>query len=341
VLNRTRIFVLRRTPLLHMKITVLVPTYRRTSDLARCLEALACQTRRPDQVVVVFRENDEETVAWLAMEKAVGCLPLLKVAIDVPGQVAALNAGLNAVIGDIVAITDDDAAPRPGWVAIIEKHFANSPDVGGVGGRDWVHQDGAVLTGAQRFVGRWRFPGRAIGAHHLGVGGARDVHFLKGANMSYRMSAIRNGAIGFDTRLRGAGAQVHNDMAFASSVRRSGWRLVYDPAVAVDHYPAQRFDEDTRSSRGSRKWIAVENESYNLHLLLHDEFRYVRRWAALCWIALIGHDGCLGLAYLLRNRVLRRQTSALQDWRASRSGAALARLTLARDKLADRGRTPG
>ena len=36
-----------------MKITVLVPTYRRTSDLARCLDALARQRRAPDEVLVV------------------------------------------------------------------------------------------------------------------------------------------------------------------------------------------------------------------------------------------------------------------------------------------------
>jgi cellulose synthase/poly-beta-1,6-N-acetylglucosamine synthase-like glycosyltransferase len=308
-----------------MKITVLVPTYRRTSDLARCLDALARQRRAPDEVLVVCRGADEETQAWLAIEKSRARLPLVKVEVIQGGQVAALNAGLDALTGDIVAITDDDAAPRPTWLDRIERHFASSPDVGGVGGRDWVHEHGATLDAAEPDVGRWQFPGRAIGNHHLGVGAARDVDFLKGANMSYRVSAIRGHAIRFDTRLRGTGAQVNNDMAFASAVRRAGWRLVYDPAVEVDHYPAQRFDEDARTVRGSRSWVAIENESYNLHLIVRDEYRGARRRLALMWLTAVGQGACLGLLNLARARFIYGEKTARQRWRAARSGATLAR----------------
>jgi len=97
-------------------------------------------------VLVVCRGADEETQAWLVIEKSRARLPLVKVEVTQGGQVAALNAGLDALTGDIVAITDDDAAPRPTWLERIERHFANSPDVGGVGGRDWVRL-GAVEMG--------------------------------------------------------------------------------------------------------------------------------------------------------------------------------------------------
>jgi glycosyltransferase involved in cell wall biosynthesis len=316
-----------------MKISVLVPTYRRTSDLARCLDALARQQRAPDEVLVVCRGADEETQAWLAIEKSRARLPLVKVEVSQGGQVAALNAGLDAVTGDIVAITDDDAAPRPAWLHRIEAHFASAPNVGGVGGRDWVHEHGATLDASEPEVGRWQFPGRAIGNHHLGVGAARDVDFLKGANMSYRVSAIRDNAIRFDTRLRGTGAQVNNDMAFASAVRRAGWRLVYDPAVEVDHYPALRFDEDARAVRGSRSWVAIENESYNLHLVIRDEYRGVRRWIALMWLMAVGHGACLGWVNLARARVIHREGTAVQRWRAARSGAAIAKRDFAQRRL--------
>jgi len=85
--------------------------------------------------------------------------------------------------------------------------------------------------------------GRVIGNHHLGVGEPRET-CCKGVNMNYRRAAIAN--LRFDQRLWGPGAQAHNDMAFSLAVRR-GWKLIYDPRVAVDHYPAQRFDEDQRN----------------------------------------------------------------------------------------------
>ncbi|ONQ99134.1 glycosyl transferase, partial [Burkholderia cenocepacia] len=44
-----------------MKISVLVPTYRRPADLARCLLALQRQQRLPDEVIVVARPEDDAT----------------------------------------------------------------------------------------------------------------------------------------------------------------------------------------------------------------------------------------------------------------------------------------
>ena len=45
-----------------MKMSVLVPSYKRPQDLARCLAGLARQRRPADQVVIVARRNDHETI---------------------------------------------------------------------------------------------------------------------------------------------------------------------------------------------------------------------------------------------------------------------------------------
>jgi len=124
--------------------------------------------------------------------------------------VAALNTGLDAA-GDIIAITDDDAAPHD-WLAHIETHFLSDSCVGGVGGRDWVyprHSAGRWRTQGDRSV-HWF--GRVIGNHHLGVGEPREVDVLKGVNMNYRRAAIAN--LRFDQRLRVQELR-HNDMAFS------------------------------------------------------------------------------------------------------------------------------
>ncbi len=95
-----------------MKVTVLVPTFRRPADLARCLAALQRQLRAPDEVVVVARPDDNATHVCLRDPAVVGALPLSVALVETPGQVAALNRGLDAANGDVIAITDDDAAPR-------------------------------------------------------------------------------------------------------------------------------------------------------------------------------------------------------------------------------------
>jgi glycosyltransferase involved in cell wall biosynthesis len=324
-----------------MKITVLISTYRRPSDLARCLDALVRQSRAPDEVLVVCRPGDEETLAWLASERARARLPIRKVEVGQSGQVCALNAGLDALTGDIVAITDDNAVPRPEWLARIERHFDASPDVAGVGGRAWAHEYGVTLDDSARDPDHLQFPDYAFTNHRVDAGGTRDVHYLKSANMSYRMSAVRGSAVRFDTRLRGMGVQLNHDMAFGLAVRRAGWRLAYDPAVEVDGYPLRPCIEDVRILRGSRAWLAIENESYNLHLILHDEFGEASRWMVRLWIAMVGHGGCMGWVDLAYASFTADRAAAMQRWRASRSGAAAARRALAhaerRRKLAARG----
>jgi cellulose synthase/poly-beta-1,6-N-acetylglucosamine synthase-like glycosyltransferase len=263
-------------------ISVLVPSYRRPDDLRRCLEALCGQHSAPVQVLVVARDVDEST--HLVAQTFAGRLPLELVIVSEPGQVHALNAGLLRVKGEIVAITDDDAAPHSDWLARIAAHFEADSRIGGVGGRDWVHSpDGTVVDGQQRVVGRVQWFGRIVGNHHVGTGPAREADILKGANMSFRLAAIEG--LRFDTRLRGRGAQVHNDLCFSLAVKRRGWKLIYDPAVVVDHYPAARFDTD---QRGAFDPEAVENAAFNLMWATQTQLTGWRRFATRQWSAWIG-----------------------------------------------------
>lgn len=305
-----------------MKVTVLVPTWRRPDDLARCLSALLRQQRAPDQIVVIARAEDDATHACLAEHVTPRVLTVDVALVDEPGQVAALNRGLEAASGDVIAITDDDAAPHVDWVARIAAAFEADPKLGALGGRDWVHENGRVLDGERPLVGKLRFSGRIVGNHHLGVGGAREVDLLKGANMSYRRDAIRG--IRFDNRLRGTGAQVHNDMAFSMSVKRAGWKLVYDPLVAVDHFPAARHGEEPRNAQ---TLMSKRNAAYNLHLILRGHLPPLRRETAWWWYSLVGTRVYPGLLHAglgaLRSR--RSPLDVLAQWRAVRGGAHDAR----------------
>lgn len=308
-----------------MKVTVLVPTYRRPEDLARCLSALLCQQRAPEQIVVVARADDAATHACLAEHVTPRVLNVEVATVDEPGQVAALNRGLEAATGDVIAITDDDAAPRADWVARIAAHFEADAKLGALGGRDWVHEEGRVLDGERELVGRVQRTGRIVGNHHLGVGEAREVDLLKGANMSYRRAAI--GDLRFDRRLRGTGAQTHNDMAFSMGVKRAGWKLVYDPLVAVDHYPASRPGEDPRNAQ---TLASIRNGAFNFHLILRGHLAPLHRETAWWWWALVGTRVYPGL--LLTGLSAVRSGSvgvAFARWRAVRGGAREARRAMA------------
>ncbi len=275
-------------------MTVIVPTYRRPDDLRRCLVALAAQSRPPDKVLVVVRDTDTDTWEMLAAQAFAG-LPLTTVSVHVPGQVQALNAGLERVRTDYVAITDDDAAPHVDWLERICAQFDANPNVGGVGGRDFLHLGGALQDGRARVVGKVPTFGKHVGNHHIGYGPPREVDILKGVNGSYRTSALQ--PIGFDTRLRGTGAQVHWEISLGIALRRAGWRLIYDPKVAVDHYPAPRFDEDQRQGFNAR---ATENMAYNEALIRLEHLSNAERVAFFWWAMVVGTRVSPGVLQCLR-----------------------------------------
>lgn len=305
------------------RVTVIVPTYRRPERLVQCLAALTRQTLKPAQVIVTVRDEDPNS-AFVAARFA-DALPLEIVTVTVAGQVAALNRGIDRAAGDIVAITDDDAAPHPDWIERLEAWYHRDARIGGVGGRDHVYHDGVPESGAARTVGRLQWFGRVIGNHHIGTGGPRDVDVLKGANWSLRRAAI--GELRLNTRLRGKGAQVQNDLDFSLRLRRRGWRLVYDPRVAVDHFPAERHDIDRRGADSFHP-LAKENGAFNDTLALMAHFGPANRAVFAVWALLVGTSEFPGLAQgarlalrgdrhaLAKTRAtLRGRLAGLRDWR--------------------------
>jgi glycosyltransferase involved in cell wall biosynthesis len=268
--------------------SVVVPSYRRATDLRRCLAALATQVLPADQVIVVARPDDTDTLEvvrefldGVARPRLAG----LEIAsVTRTGVVAAYNRGLDAATGDLVSITDDDAAPHPDWIANIVRHFQLDPRVGGVGGRDLIHEHGRLIEGEMQRVGEVSWYGRLVGNHHIGGGLTRPVQVLKGVNMSWRAAAIKD--LHFDWRLRGTGAQVHVELGFGFEVTRRGWKLIYDPSLRVDHFPAPRADEDQRNSFNE---VAFLNSSFNLRLVMFEYLSPLRRLAFLLYSLFIGN----------------------------------------------------
>jgi glycosyltransferase involved in cell wall biosynthesis len=298
-------------PVAPLRCSVIIPSYGRADALRRCLAAVARQTRRPDEVLVITREDDKATGA--VVREAMAQLPLRSIDVREPGLVAASNLGLAAARGDIVAFTDDDTEPWSDWLRRIEDHFLTMPDLGALGGRDWLYADGVLRQGRARTIGRVQWYGRRVGNHHLGVGAAREVEIIKGANMAYRGAAVAG--LQFDRRLKGGDAEWCLEPGFAFAVRRRGWRVVYDPAVAVDHHhPAPRLALDSALAV-TRTYNRVFNET----LVLLEYLPAHRRVVFVLWAFLVGTRDAPGLVQWFRFLWWRRPSATrrlLMAWRA-------------------------
>ncbi|MGC4030162.1 MAG: glycosyltransferase family 2 protein [Tepidisphaeraceae bacterium] len=310
-------------------VSVVVPTWRRPEHLRVCLAALARQTLMPARVIIVIKSDDAATMELLReTETPWQSLHVETVVEPVSGNfLTQLNAGVAATTEPFVALTDDDSEPHADWLERIVAHFADDT-VAGVGGRDWQPYE----RGNRAVVGKVSWFGRVTGNHHLGCGPARDVDVLKGVNFCFRGEIIRR--IRFDPRLRGRGNVTHGELALCLAIRREGWRLIYDPAIGVDHHVAPRHDGDV-NARGGFEPKSYADAVFNETLSVWEYLRPAQRVAFAMWAVGCGTREVPGLLQIPR--------LMLQGgWRAGRVAVAKmrcavpARVQAVRVSLADR-----
>jgi hypothetical protein len=112
---------------------------------------------------------------------------------------------------------------------------------------------------------------------------------------------------GFDERLRGRGSQVHNEVGVCLRLRARGRRVVYDPAIAVDHYPEPRPEGDHREDPDV---AAITDAVHNETLGVLENVSASRRVVFACWAVVIGSKASPGLLQYPRFLVTRRRSAA-------------------------------
>ena len=114
-----------------LSVSVVIVTYRRAYLLRDVFDALANQTYKDFDVVVVLKpsgDKSEETI-----EKFTKVLKIKRIIQEKGNLMEAMNLGLENAKGDIIAFIDDDAVPFPDWLQNLVETY-NAPYVGGVAG---------------------------------------------------------------------------------------------------------------------------------------------------------------------------------------------------------------
>lgn len=111
-------------------LSLIICTYRRSAPVRRLLAAVAAQTRRPDEVLVVDASVEADT------EEAVRSLGVIyeRVPPEERGLTRQRNWGIARAHGDLIAFLDDDTVPEPSYFEEILDCFERHPDAVGVGG---------------------------------------------------------------------------------------------------------------------------------------------------------------------------------------------------------------
>ena len=125
-----------------MTVSVVVVTMNRPGHVQTCLDRLAAQVPRPDQVIVIDASPDDRTRDVVARHPGV---LYRRNELGYGHMTASRNIGLAAATGDVVSFIDDDAFAHPGWLAGLLDAYRLHPEAAAVGSELSVH-----IVGAER-----------------------------------------------------------------------------------------------------------------------------------------------------------------------------------------------
>jgi len=250
-------------------VSIITLHLKRERHTRRLVESIYANTASPFELVVVGQDAEPETREFLR-EVAAG-RPGLKVLFNERnvGTAAGRNQGLRAAGGSLAVLIDNDVEVTAGWLPPLVGSMQRDPSIGAVGAM--------ILTpqGRPQYCSRYvveraaGVAGRSLGLHFDRRLEADDPEINRECEVPWypttclmvRPSCFA-GADAFDEGFSVA----EEDKDLCLSLRRSGFRIVYNPGSRVSHHGYPRDPEYT---------VIRENR-----LLLHrDRRRFEEKWS--------------------------------------------------------------
>jgi len=206
-------------------VTVVIPTFGRLQRLVECLEALRCQEFAEPWEIVVVDDGSPEPVQPLLSGRVEG-LPIRVIRQPNAGPAEARNRGAAEARGAVIAFTDDDCRPEPGWLDALV---------------DAVRERGDSLVGGTTFNG---LPGNFFAMMNQFILDLVYDHFNTDpdaacfvASNNIACSRARYLELGgFAAAFSVPGAE---DRDFCDRWRVRGWPIIVRSAARVEHRHGQ------------------------------------------------------------------------------------------------------
>lgn len=212
-------------------ISVVVLAWNSAEHLPRCLQALAGQTCRDFEVILVDNGSSDGCLEGVE-ERFPGLhLRVERLATNI-GFAAANNLGARMAGGKWLVLLNSDAFAEPGWMEALHRAAVNNPGYSFFASRQLQAQDPALLDGAGDALHisglAWR---RYAGwpADRYGLEQGEVFSACAAAAMYSRAAFSRVG--GFDEDF----FSYHEDVDLGFRLRLQGFRCLYVPGAVVQH----------------------------------------------------------------------------------------------------------
>lgn len=230
-------------------ISIVIATHNRSHDVLENVDALLPQcVGRPVEVIVIDSASAPAHAAVLETLKAREGLRFIR--LDEPGVAKARNAGFEAAAGEWIALLDDDAVARSGWVeAAINGVARCDAQIAILAGRVipyWPDDAGSLEMPPSRLGPRARLLLSVVDEH--GFRDTTDHPIGVGANMLFRRSVLAAQG-GFDVAAGRVGSNLASgeEAQMMTDLIGAGYRCWYSDAFVVDH--------KVHAGRLTRAWL--------------------------------------------------------------------------------------
>ncbi len=225
-------------------ISIITLHLRRQQHTRRLVESLDAHTTLPFELVVVSQEADAETRAFfrqIADERRVRTdrhgMTVLFNERNV-GTAAGRNQGLRAAGGSLAVLIDNDTEVSAGWLEPLVESLKQDPTAVAVGSMILTPR-GRPQYCSHYVVERWGGDGsRSIGLHMDRHFDADDPAINQACEVPWYPTTclmLRRSCLAGDELFDEGFALAEEDKDICLSLRRAGYRILYNPASRVSH----------------------------------------------------------------------------------------------------------
>jgi glycosyltransferase involved in cell wall biosynthesis len=201
--------------------SIVVPTWNRPLELARCLGAIGSLDYPRERFEVIVVDDGGGVPLDDVIARFRGALHVTLLTQPHAGPGAARNTGVARAQGDVIALTDDDCLPEPQWLSRLAARLDGARAVGGCTRNGLPHNPYATVSQLITDVGYAYFnrdPDRAA--------------FFATNNLALPADRFREIG-GFDAALT-----TYEDRDLCERWLSRGWTMAYAPDAVVVHQHA-------------------------------------------------------------------------------------------------------
>lgn len=235
-----------------MEFSIIIPTYNRADELRETIRSIAKLAVDGDwELLVVDNKSPDHTRTVVDEERVSFPAPLHYLFEPEQGRYAALNTGIRAAKGKIIATTDDDARVEPDWLMRAAAGL-EALDCDYVGGKVWPIWRGARPDWLPDRPGRhWAVLALQDHGDNPLEFGVNGLPWPLGINTATRREAFERTDL-FDNRLGRKAGTLRNQAQreWHLRARAAGLRGFYVPEMVVHHV----VEEERLKKQYFRRW---------------------------------------------------------------------------------------